>query len=89
MRLISTCLQVPRQSEEERLCTSFGNRASSRTKHPETAYLEAPGLTPSISQLSLLFRILRIVSACSLVKLALLFAVGCFPPFSHKSTMDK
>lgn len=53
-----------------------------------TAYLEAPGLTPNMSQLSLLLRILRMVSACSLVKLALLFVLGRFPPFSHKSTMD-
>lgn len=67
---------------------SLGTLPEHRTKHPKAAYLEAPGLTPSISQLSLLLRILRMVSACSLVKLALLFAVGRFPPLSHKSTMD-
>lgn len=49
----------------------------------------APGLTPSMSQESLLLRIRRMVSACSLVKPTLTSATGRFPPFSHMSVIDE
>lgn len=54
------------------------------TKSP---HLVAPGLTPSMSQLSLLLRILRMASACSLVKLTPTLEGGRFPPLSHRSMM--
>lgn len=49
----------------------------------------APGLTPSMSQESLLFRMRLMVSACSLVKPTLTSDTGRFPPFSHMSVMDE
>lgn len=49
----------------------------------------APGLTPSMSQESLLLRMRLMVSACSLVKPTLTSATGRFPPFSHMSVMDE
>lgn len=52
-------------------------------------YLVAPGLTPSMSQLSLLLRIRRMVSACSFVKPTLTSGVGLFPPFSHMSVIEE
>lgn len=69
------------------LCTCSHQRGWQRV--PEFSYREAPGLSPSMSQLSLLLRIRRMVSACSLVKLALLPGAGRFPPLSQKSTMAK
>lgn len=59
-----------------------------KTKHFALSYLVAPGFTPSMSQLSLLLRIRRIVSACSLVKPILTSGFGLFPPFSHISVME-
>lgn len=54
-----------------------------------TSSLVAPGFTPSMSQLSLLLRIRRIVSACSLVKPILTSGFGLFPPFSHISVIEE
>lgn len=51
--------------------------------------LVAPGLTPSMSQLSLLLRIRRMVSACSFVKPTLTSGAGLFPPFSHMSVIEE
>lgn len=54
-----------------------------------SAHRVAPGFTPSMSQESLLLRMRRMVSACSLVKPTLTSVTGRFPPFSHMSVMDE
>lgn len=53
------------------------------------ADLVAPGFTPNMSQESLLLRMRRMVSACSLVKPTLTSDTGRFPPFSHMSVMEE
>lgn len=57
--------------------------------HESSTHRVAPGFTPSISQESLLLRMRRMVSACSLVKPALTSVTGRLPPFSHMSVMDE
>lgn len=68
---------------------SASGDAAGRTSARIRTHRVAPGFTPSMSQESLLLRMRRTVSACSLVKPTLTSDTGRFPPFSHMSVMEE
>lgn len=87
--LFTSSLETKRSQSYSR-CFSLNHRKYKGGNIKEqSTHRVAPGFTPSMSHESLLLRMRRMVSACSLVKPTLTSDTGRFPPFSHMSVMDE